>query len=56
MLSVFRPSFEVVKEGRIFLAEKMSWKYSSPLQATHLINIDGAEISLLFANHYIIKQ
>ncbi len=22
--------FEVVKEGRIFLTEKMSWKYSYP--------------------------
>jgi hypothetical protein len=29
MLNVIRPSFEVVKEGRILLAEKMSWKYSS---------------------------
>jgi len=29
ILSLFRPSFEVVKEGRIFLTEKMSWKYSS---------------------------
>jgi hypothetical protein len=30
MLSFITPSFEVVKEGRIFLNEKMSWKYSSP--------------------------
>jgi hypothetical protein len=29
LLNVFRPSFEVVKEGRIFLTEKMSWKYPS---------------------------
>jgi hypothetical protein len=33
MLSVFRPSFEVVKEGRIFLTEKMSWKYPSPYKS-----------------------
>jgi hypothetical protein len=30
MLSASRPSFEVVKEGRMFLTEKMSWKYFSP--------------------------
>jgi len=30
MSSFFRPSFEMVKEGRIFLTEKMSWNYSSP--------------------------
>jgi hypothetical protein len=39
-----------------FLTEKMSLKSSTPLQATHLTNIDGAENSLLFGNHYIIKQ
>ncbi len=27
MLKVFRPSFEVVKEGRIILTEKLSLKY-----------------------------
>jgi len=40
MLNVLRPSFEVVKEGRIFLTEKMSWKYSFPLQEHHLTNSD----------------
>jgi hypothetical protein len=33
MIRVLRPSFEVVKEGRIFLTEKMSWKYSSPYKS-----------------------
>jgi hypothetical protein len=39
MLSVFRPSLEVVNEGRFFLTEKMSWKYSSHQQEYHLISI-----------------
>jgi hypothetical protein len=43
MLSVPRPSSEVVKEGRIFLTEKMSWKLSSPLQEHHLRNNDVDE-------------
>jgi hypothetical protein len=30
MLSVIRPSFEVVKEGRIFLTEKLSCKITPP--------------------------
>jgi hypothetical protein len=34
MLNVFRHSFEVVKEGRIFLTEKMNWKYSLKLFTT----------------------
>jgi hypothetical protein len=40
MLIVFRPSFEVVKEVRMFLIEKMSWKYSFPLQQHHLMSSD----------------
>jgi hypothetical protein len=37
MLRVIRPSFEVVKEGRIFLTEKMSMKYSSPTRVPSVI-------------------
>ena len=37
---IIRPYFKVVKEGWIFLTEKMSWKYSSPLQEHHLKKID----------------
>jgi hypothetical protein len=33
MLSVIKPDFEVVKEGRIFLTKKMSWEYSSPYKS-----------------------
>jgi len=33
MLSVIRPDFEVVKDGRMFLTEKMSWKYFSPYKS-----------------------
>jgi hypothetical protein len=37
----FRPSFEVVKEGRIFLTEKMSWKYFSSFESLILQKVMG---------------
>ena len=39
MLSAIRPSSEVVKEGRMFLTEKMSWEYPYQ-QEQHLMNSD----------------
>jgi hypothetical protein len=61
MLYFVRPSFEVVREGRIFLTEKMSWKYSSHLLKHHPTNTDAARmqifisILILYKNQYASK-
>ena len=40
MLYFIRPSLEVVKEGRIFLTKKMSWKLFLHLPEHHQTNND----------------
>jgi hypothetical protein len=44
MLSVLRPSFEVAKEGWIFLTEKMSWKYSSPHKSIIGVSVKSLKV------------